>query len=84
MLNGRRGGALRWSPSDECLADDSFGACKRYKAAEDGKSKQLNADNLAFSYSIIPARAEWGQVKDNEQVMPLLDAAANAINSAHW
>lgn len=49
-----------------------------------GKSEQLNADNLAFSYSIIPARAEWGQVKDNEQVMPPLDAASNAINSAHW
>ncbi len=46
--------------------------------------KYPNADNLAFSYSIIPARAEWGQVKDNKQVMPLLDAAANAINSAHW
>lgn len=46
--------------------------------------KYPNADNLAFSYSIIPVRAEWGQVKDNEQVMPPLDAAANAINSAHW
>lgn len=46
--------------------------------------KYPNADNLAFSYSIIPARAEWGQVKDNEQVMPPLDAASNAINSAHW
>ena len=46
--------------------------------------KYPNADNLAFSYSIIPARAEWGQVKDNEQVMPPLDAAANAINNARW
>ena len=46
--------------------------------------KYPNADNLAFSYSIIPARAEWSQVKDNERVMPLLDAAANTINSAHW
>lgn len=46
--------------------------------------KYPNADNLAFSNSIIPVRAEWGQVKDNEQVMLPLDAAANAINSAHW
>lgn len=46
--------------------------------------KYPNADNLAFSNSIIPVRAEWGQVKDNKQVMPPLDAAANAINSAHW
>ena len=72
------------SLSDERLADDSLGVHKGSSWKRGGKSKQLNADNLAFSYSIIPARAEWGQVKDNEQVMPLLDAAANAINSAHW
>lgn len=46
--------------------------------------KYPNADNLAFSNSTIPARAEWGQVKDNEQVMQPLDAAANTINNAHW
>jgi hypothetical protein len=49
-----------------------------------GTSKLQNADNLPFFNSIPSMRAEKGQVKDNEQVMPLLDAAANAINNAHW
>lgn len=49
-----------------------------------GRCKLQNADNLPFFNSIPSMRAEKGQVKDNEQVMPLLDAAANAINNARW
>lgn len=49
-----------------------------------GRSKLQNADNLPFFNSISSMRAEKGQVKDNKQIMPLLDAAANAINNAHW
>ena len=49
-----------------------------------GRCKLQNADNLTFFNSISSMRAEKGQVKDNKQVMPLLDAAANAINNAHW
>lgn len=49
-----------------------------------GRCKLKNADNLTFFNSISSMRAEKWQVKDNEQVMPLLDAAANAINNAHW
>lgn len=72
---------LRRSSFSESLADYSS-----WRAKDVGRwqIKLQNADNLTFFNSISSMRAEKGQVKDNEQVMPLLDAAANAINNAHW